>query len=62
MQIRIVHDKGVFEELVNISFYIARYNEDAARRFLDACNETFEFPAKNKKAGMVRKFRDASLR
>ena len=59
---RIVHGEGVFEELVNISFYIAQDNEDAAQRFLDACDETFEFLANNTKVGSVRKFRDSSLR
>jgi len=59
---RIVHGKGVFEELVNISFYIAQDNEDAAQRFLDACNETFKFLASNTNVGTVRKFRDSSLR
>jgi toxin ParE1/3/4 len=59
---RIVHGKDVFEELVNLSFYIAQDNEDAAQRFLVACDETFAFLGDNKQVGATRVFRDPSLR
>lgn len=59
---RIVHGDDVFEELVNLSFYIAQDNEDAAQRFLAACDETFTFLANNKNVGVTRTFRDSSLR
>lgn len=59
---RIVHGKDVFEELVNLSFYIAQDDEDAAQRFLAACDETFTFLASNKNVGATRTFQDASLR
>jgi toxin ParE1/3/4 len=59
---RIVHGRDVFEELVNLSFYIAQDNEDAAQRFLAACDETFTFLANNKNVGATRTFRDSSLK
>jgi toxin ParE1/3/4 len=59
---RIVHGKDVFEELVNLSFHIAQDNEDAAQRFLAACDETFVFLANNNKIGATRTFRDSLLR
>lgn len=59
---RIVHGNDVFEELVNLSFYIAQDNEDAAQRFLAACDETFMFLANNKNVGAMRTFRDSSLK
>jgi len=59
---KIVHGKDVFEELVNLSFYIAGDNETAAQRFLAACDETFSFLANNNKVGATRIFRDPSLR
>ena len=59
---RIVHGKDVFEELVNLSFHIAQDNEDAAQRFLAACDKTFKFLANNKNVGTTRTFRDSSLK
>lgn len=59
---RIVHGKDVFAELVNLSFYIAQDNEDAAQRFLTACDESFLFLANNSQVGATRTFRDPSLR
>lgn len=38
-------------------FYIARDNPDAADRFLDASQETFEFIAANPDLGSLRSFR-----
>lgn len=53
---KIVHGAGVFEELVNISYYIAQQNEEAAQRFLTACNETFTFHANNRVVVATRMF------
>jgi hypothetical protein len=41
--VKVEYAEGVFEELVALSFYIAQDNEDAAQRFLDACDHTFRF-------------------
>lgn len=49
---RIVYGKAVFEELVNISFYIAQDNDETAQRFLDPCNGVSEFLAKNTMVGV----------
>jgi len=59
---RIVHGTDVFAELVNLSFYIAGDNEDAAQRFLAACDETFSFLVNNTQVGATRTFQDPSLR
>ena len=59
---RIAYGEDVFEELVNLSFYIARDNEEAAPRFLAACDETFTFLANNKSVGATTAFQDPSLR
>ena len=57
----ITYDEGVFEELVNLSAFIADNNEEAAQTFLDACDATFRFLAKNKFAGSVRTFENQLL-
>ena len=44
----VLYADGVFEELVSLSFFIAEADEDAAQRFLDACDETFRFLADNR--------------
>lgn len=59
---RVVYGQAVFEELVNLSYYIAQENETAAQRFLAACDETFRFLANNKNVGATRTFRDSSLK
>ena len=59
---KIVHGAEVFEELVNLSSYIAFENEAAAQEFLDACNETFQFLAGNNKIGAVRNFNNPLLK
>jgi toxin ParE1/3/4 len=59
---RIVHGAAVFDELVNTSYYIAQENEEAAQRFLTACDETFRFLADNIMIGATRAFRNSSLR
>ena len=59
---RIVHGQAVFEELVNLSYYIAQENEAAAQHFLAACDETFKFLANNKKIGAARTFQNSALK
>jgi toxin ParE1/3/4 len=58
---RVAYADGVFEELVSLSFYIAEADEDAAQRFLDACDETFRFLAENCFVGSIRKFNNPNL-
>lgn len=52
---------GVFEELVEISFYLSDADESVAHRFLNACNDTFHDLAQNKFLGVEREFNDARL-
>ncbi len=59
---RIVHGPAVFEELLNISAYIAFDNEPVAQHFLDACDETFRFLAVHPNIGVARSFRKRELR
>ena len=58
---RVRYADGVFEELVSLSFYIAEQDEDAAQRFLDACDETFRFLADNRFVGSERQFSSLKL-
>lgn len=58
---KLIHGEDVFEELVDILFYIALENEHASQDFLDACDETFEFLASNKKVGKVKNFNNPHL-
>ena len=58
---KITYADGVFEELVNLSFYLADADEEIAQKFLNACDETFLFPAENKRIGSVKNFKDAKL-
>jgi len=58
---RVAYSDGVFEELVSLSFYIAEQDEEAAQRFLDACDETFIFLSENRFVGSQRKFNNSSL-
>lgn len=51
----------VFEELVNLSFYLAEPDEEIAQRFLNACDETFLSLAENQFVGSARKFKSAKL-
>ncbi len=55
------YSDGVFEELVSLSFYIADYDEEAAQRFLNACDETFLFLAGNRSVGSLKHFSNAKL-
>ncbi|MBK8813497.1 MAG: type II toxin-antitoxin system RelE/ParE family toxin [Acidobacteria bacterium] len=58
---KIVYADGVFEELVNISLYLAQANEDIAQKFLNSCDETFRFLLLNREVGYSRKFRDSAI-
>lgn len=57
----ITYDEGVFEELVNLSAYIAERNEPAAHAFLDACDKTFQLLAENRYLGSPGKFERPEL-
>lgn len=58
---KITYAEGVFEELVNLSAYIAADNEPAAQRFLDACDESFLLLLRNPRIGSPREFIDHEL-
>ena len=58
---KITYDEGVFEELVNLSAYIAEEDEEVAQAFLDACDTTFQFLTANRYVGSVRQFESAKL-
>ncbi len=58
---KVSFDEGVFEELVNMSVYLAEDNKEIAHKFLDACNATFQFLADNRKVGSIRKFESVEL-
>lgn len=51
----------VFEDLVNLSFYIAQDDMAAADRFLDACAASFERLTQMPYIGVERKFRNPRL-
>jgi toxin ParE1/3/4 len=57
----IVYADGVFEELVNLSFYLAADNEEIAQKFLDSCDETFAILAKTPLIGSLKSFKNAGL-
>jgi hypothetical protein len=44
---KILYDSDVLEELILLSGYIGDDNEEAAQRFLDACDATFSFKITN---------------
>jgi len=44
---RVFYDSDVLEELIFLSGYISDDNEETAHRFLDACDATFHFLARN---------------
>ncbi|HTK26900.1 MAG TPA: type II toxin-antitoxin system RelE/ParE family toxin [Pyrinomonadaceae bacterium] len=58
---KVEYADGVFEELVNLSFYLAERDEEIAQRFLDACDETFQLLAQNNLLGAVRNFKNKKL-
>ena|SRR5438874_7813569 len=53
---KVTYAEGVFEELVNLSAYLALDSEELAHRFLDACDTTFRFLAANPHSGAERQF------
>ncbi len=59
---RVFNGDEVFEELLNISAYIAAENEAAAHNFLNACDETFLFLANNSNIGTIRHFENSLLK
>ncbi len=59
---KIIRHPDVFEELLNLSYYIALDNMEAADRFLNACEEAFEQIARTPLIGAVRKFRHPLLK
>ncbi len=52
----VTYGEGVFEELVNLSFYLAENDELVAQTFLNACDDTFQFLAANRLIGSQREF------
>lgn len=58
---KVIYADGVFEELVNLSFYLAENDEEIAQRFLNACDETFLFLAENRLIGSIGKFKNSKL-
>ena len=60
--IKITYDKGVFEELVNLSAYIADEREEIAQAFLNGCDATFQFLALNPNVGSPCKFESSGLK
>lgn len=57
----VTYDDGVFEELVNLSSYLADRDEQIAQAFLDECDRTFRFLAEHPNAGSPGKFEDPRL-
>lgn len=58
---RILQDSAVLEELILLAGYINDDNEEAAHRFLDACDATFRFLAENNRAGARKSFSNPAL-
>ena|SRR5438067_11409470 len=58
---KVTYDEGVFEELVNLSAYLAERDEEAAHAFLDACDKSFTFLATNRYVGSLRAFESPEL-
>ena len=57
----VTYDEGVFEELVNLSAYLAENNEEIAQKFLNACDATFQFLTVNRHVGSPRQFESVDL-
>lgn len=57
----VTYDDGVFEELVNLSAYLAEQSEDLAQGFLNSCDATFQFLALNRYVGSRREFENEAL-
>ena len=58
---KVIYADGVFEELVNLSFYLAEDDEEIAQKFLNACDKTFRFLAENRFTGSIRNFKNEKL-
>ncbi len=58
---RILQDSAVLEELILLAGYISDDNEEAAHRFLDACDATFRFLAENRYVGAGKSFSNPEL-
>jgi len=58
---KITYDEGVFEELVNLSAFLAEHDENLAHTFLDASDTTFQFLAANRHVGSPREFESYKL-
>lgn len=52
---------GVFDELIEISFFLAQHDETIAGRFLDSCEDSFEQLEKFPEIGTRQKFDDPKL-
>ena len=58
---KVDYEECVFEELVNLSEPLADIDEALAHRFLDACNQAFEFLSENPYLGSPGKFDNPEL-
>ncbi|MDQ3633755.1 MAG: type II toxin-antitoxin system RelE/ParE family toxin [Acidobacteriota bacterium] len=58
---KVTYSDEVFEELANLSFYLADRSEKLAQKFLNSCDETFQFLADNKFIGSKRDFKSKKL-
>lgn len=57
----IIRRDEVLDDLINLSYYIAQRDEQAANRFLDAVTESFERLAQMPFIGVERTFRNPRL-
>ena len=57
----VTYDEGVFEELVNLSAYLADDDDEVAQAFLNSCDATFRFLAANRYVGSQREFKNKKL-
>jgi toxin ParE1/3/4 len=57
----VTYADGVFEELVELSAYIAVENEPAAQRFLDGCETSIRLLAQNPFIGIRKNFENPQL-
>ncbi len=58
---KVTYSYEVFDELANLSFYLADRSEKIAQNFLNSCDETFRFLADNKFIGSKRDFNNENL-
>lgn len=58
---RVSYDKSVLGELVSLAEYIAEENQEAAFRFLDAADASFNFLLKHRFAGAIKNFSHPAL-